>query len=150
MKQSIAKSLKVMRLPKAGDILVLAKNRNIIYSYNPNGNSFNSFDVAVYLTNKEAFVTYKQDNNSVVAYDAPFDFATKEERELFKSVVRDYELSIEPDDDDYDNILDVANEFCSYMSEVTDVDDTLEEAMMDDIVEDLLNLREDLIKKYAV
>lgn len=78
------------KIPKDGDILVLEKNRNIIYSYNGKGKTFNAFKVAVYVMGDDYDVTYSQSNNDVTAYDAPYDFATPEEIETFnKAIVTD-------------------------------------------------------------
>jgi hypothetical protein len=78
------------KIPKDGDILVLEKNRNIIYSYNGKGKSFNAFHVAVYVMGDDYDVTYSQSNNDVTAYDAPYDFATPDEIETFnKAIVTD-------------------------------------------------------------
>ena len=78
------------KIPKDGDILVLEKNRNIIYSYNGKGKTFNAFYVAVYVMGDDYDVTYSQSNNDVTAYDAPYDFATPEEIETFnKAIVAD-------------------------------------------------------------
>ena len=78
------------KIPKDGDILVLEKNRNIIYSYNGKGKTFNAFKVAVYVMGDDYEVTYSQSNNDVTAYDAPYDFATPEEIETFnKAIVTD-------------------------------------------------------------
>ena len=85
------------KIPKDGDILVLEKNRNIIYSYNGKGKTFNAFKVAVYAMGDDYEVTYSQSNNDVTAYDAPYDFATPEEIETFnKAIATDDDNDIVP------------------------------------------------------
>ena len=85
------------KIPKDGDILVLEKNRNIIYSYNGKGKTFNAFKVAVYVMGDDYDVTYSQSNNDVTAYDAPYDFASPEEIETFnKAIATDDDNDIVP------------------------------------------------------
>lgn len=77
------------KIPKDGDILVLEKNRSIIYSYNGKGKSFNAFKVAVYvMTDGSCDVTYYNSNDDVTAYNAPYDFATSEEIKIFKDAIK--------------------------------------------------------------
>ena len=85
------------KIPKDGDILVLRKNRNIIYSYNGKGKTFNAFHVAVYVMDDDYDVMYSQSNNDVTAYDAPYDFASPEEIETFnKAIATDDDNDIVP------------------------------------------------------
>lgn len=76
------------QIPKDNDILVLEKNRNIIYSYNAKGKSFNAFNIAVCVMSKGKYdVIYSKDNDDVTAYEAPYDFATQEEIEKFNDAI---------------------------------------------------------------
>ena len=77
------------KIPKDGDILVLEKNRNIIYSYNGKGKTFNAFKVAVYvMLDGTCDVTYYNGNDDVTAYNAPYDFATPEEIKIFNDAIK--------------------------------------------------------------
>ena len=77
------------KIPKDGDILVLAKNRNIIYSYNRKGKTFNAFKVAVYvMADGTCDVKYYNGDDDVTAYNAPYDFATPEEIKIFKDAIK--------------------------------------------------------------
>lgn len=95
------------KIPKDGDILVLEKNRNIIYSYNGNGKSFNAFKIAVYVMADGKFdVTYYNSNDDVTAYNASYDFATPEEIETFKKAIRnDTEYNVIPFTESVTDIL---------------------------------------------
>lgn len=86
------------KIPKDGDILVLEKNRNIIYSYNGKGKTFNAFKVAVYAMMDGTYdVTYCNGNDDVTAYNAPYDFATQDEIKIFKDAIKnDDEYNIIP------------------------------------------------------
>ena len=86
------------KIPKDGNILVLAKNRNIIYSYNGKGKTFNAFKVAVYvMADGPCDVTYYNGEDDVTAYNAPYGFATPEEIKIFKDAIKnDDEYNIIP------------------------------------------------------
>ena len=63
---------------------MLENNRNIIYTYNKNGKSFNSFHVTVYEIGEDKYcVTYIQSNKDVTSYD----FTTPEEIEKFNNAI---------------------------------------------------------------
>ena len=95
------------KIPKDGDILVLEKNRNMIYSYNGKGKTFNAFKVAVYVSKDGNFdVIYYKDNDNVIAYHAPYDFATPEEIKIFKDAIKnDDEYNIIPFTESVTDIL---------------------------------------------
>lgn len=77
------------KIPKDGDILVLEKNRNIIYSYNGKGKTFNAFKVAVYvMADGTCDVTCYNSDDDVIAYNDPYDFATPEEIKIFNDAIR--------------------------------------------------------------
>ena len=77
------------KIPKDGDILVLEKNRNIIYSYNGKGKTFNAFKVAVYvMADGTCDVTCYNSDDDVTAYNAPYDFATPEEIKIFNDAIK--------------------------------------------------------------
>ena len=94
------------KIPKDGDILVLEKNRNIIYSYNGKGKTFNAFKVAVYvMTDGTCDVTY-YNGDDVTAYNTPYDFATPEEIKIFKDAIKnDDEYNIIPFTESVTDIL---------------------------------------------
>ena len=95
------------KIPKDGDILVLEKNRNIIYSYNGKGKTFNAFKVAVYVSKDgDCDVIYYKDNDNVIAHHAPYDFATPEEIKIFKDAIKnDDEYNIIPFTESVTDIL---------------------------------------------
>ena len=95
------------KIPKDGDILVLEKNRNIIYSYNGKGKTFNAFKVAVYvMADGTCDVTYYNGDDDVTAYNAPYDFATPEEIKIFKDAIKnDDEYNIIPFTESVTDIL---------------------------------------------
>ena len=95
------------KIPKDGDILVLEKNRNIIYSYNGKGKTFNAFKVAVYVSKDgNCDVIYYKDNDNVIAHHAPYDFATPEEIKIFKDAIKnDDEYNIIPFTESVTDIL---------------------------------------------
>ena len=95
------------KIPKDGDILVLEKNRNIIYSYNGKGKTFNAFKVAVYASNDgNCDVIYYKDDDNVIAHHAPYDFATPEEIKIFKDAIKnDDEYNIIPFTESVTDIL---------------------------------------------
>ena len=77
------------KIPKDGDILVLEKNRNMIYSYNGKGKTFNAFKVAVYVSKDgNCDVIYYKNDDNVIAHHAPYDFATPEEIKIFKAAIK--------------------------------------------------------------
>ena len=86
------------KIPKDGDILVLEKNRNMIYSYNGKGKTFNAFKVAVYVSKDgDCDVIYYKDDDNVIAHHAPYDFATQEEIKIFNDAIKnDDEYNIIP------------------------------------------------------
>lgn len=97
------------QIPKDNDILVLEKNRNIIYSYNAKGKSFNAFNIAVYvMSNGEYDVIYSKDNDYVAAYNAPYDFATPEEIEKFNDAVSKGDGDIVPFNE---SMIDIISDF---------------------------------------
>lgn len=135
--------------PKDGDILVLATNRNIIYSYNANGKSYNSFHVALYKGLNGNFITHKLDNDSVVAYNAPFDFASRFEIKEFNDAINGYEKAMEPCEEEYDIIEDITDNFCDLICTKLGIDDVnIEQIMCDDISDRLLELRKEFLEKY--
>lgn len=95
------------KIPKDGDILVLEKNRNIIYSYNGKGKTFNAFKVAVYVSKDgNCDVIYYKDDDNVIAHHAPYDFATPEEIKIFKDAIKnDDEYNIIPFTESVTDIL---------------------------------------------
>lgn len=95
------------KIPKDGDILVLEKNRNMIYSYNGKGKTFNAFKVAVYVSKDgNCDVIYYKDNDNVIAHHAPYDFATPEEIKIFKDAIKnDDEYNIIPFTESVTDIL---------------------------------------------
>ena len=95
------------KIPKDGDILVLEKNRNMIYSYNGKGKTFNAFKVAVYVSKDgDCDVIYYKDNDNVIAHHAPYDFATPEEIKIFKDAIKnDDEYNIIPFTESVTDIL---------------------------------------------
>ena len=95
------------KIPKDGDILVLEKNRNIIYSYNGKGKNFNAFKVAVYVSKDgNCDVIYYKDDDNVIAHHAPYDFATPEEIKIFKDAIKnDDEYNIIPFTESVTDIL---------------------------------------------
>ena len=95
------------KIPKDGDILVLEKNRNMIYSYNGKGKTFNAFKVAVYASNDgNCDVIYYKDDDNVIAHHAPYDFATPEEIKIFKDAIKnDDEYNIIPFTESVTDIL---------------------------------------------
>ena len=95
------------KIPKDGDILVLKKNRNMIYSYNGKGKTFNAFKVAVYVSKDgNCDVIYYKDNDNVIAHHAPYDFATPEEIKIFKDAIKnDDEYNIIPFTESVTDIL---------------------------------------------
>ena len=95
------------KIPKDGDILVLEKNRNMIYSYNGKGKTFNAFKVAVYVSKDgNCDVIYYKDNENVIAHHAPYDFATPEEIKIFKDAIKnDDEYNIIPFTESVTDIL---------------------------------------------
>ena len=140
-----------IRVPKEDDILVLAKNRNIIYSYNSNGKSYNAFNVAVYLIPDNPTVTRKIDNDSVVAYNAPFDFATKEEIEKFKKVIINHAIKLMTSDEEDEYLNDVSENFTDYICEVGNITDkTLQSLVKEEVDYGLAKMRIDILEKYSV
>ena len=95
------------KIPKDGDILVLEKNRDIIYSYNGKGKTFNAFKVAVYVSKDgNCDVIYYKDDDNVIAHHAPYDFATPEEIKIFKDAIKnDDEYNIIPFTESVTDIL---------------------------------------------
>lgn len=95
------------KIPKDGDILVLEKNRNMIYSYNGKGKTFNAFKVAVYVSKDgDCDVIYYKDDDNVIAHHAPYDFATPEEIKIFKDAIKnDDEYNIIPFTESVTDIL---------------------------------------------
>ena len=95
------------KIPKDGDILVLEKNRNMIYSYNGKGKTFNAFKVAVYVSKDgNCDVIYYKDDDNVIAHHAPYDFATPEEIKIFKDAIKnDDEYNIIPFTESVTDIL---------------------------------------------
>ena len=95
------------KIPKDGDILVLEKNRNMIYSYNGKGKTFNAFKVAVYVSKDgNCDVIYYKDDDNVIANHAPYDFATPEEIKIFKDAIKnDDEYNIIPFTESVTDIL---------------------------------------------
>ena len=95
------------KIPKDGDILVLKQNRNMIYSYNGKGKTFNAFKVAVYVMVDGTYdVTYNDNNDDVTAYNAPYDFATQEEIKMFNDAIKnDNEYNIIPFTESVTDIL---------------------------------------------
>ena len=95
------------KIPKDGDILVLEKNRNMIYSYNEKGKTFNAFKVAVYVSKDgDCDVIYYKDDDNVIAHHAPYDFATPEEIKIFKDAIKnDDEYNIIPFTESVTDIL---------------------------------------------
>ena len=95
------------KIPKDGDILVLEKNRNMIYSYNGKGKTFNAFKVAVYASKDgNCDVIYYKDDDNVIAHHAPYDFATPEEIKIFKDAIKnDDEYNIIPFTESVTDIL---------------------------------------------
>lgn len=95
------------KIPKDGDILVLEKNRNMIYSYNGKGKTFNAFKVAVYVSKDgNCDVIYYKNDDSVIAHHAPYDFATPEEIKIFKDAIKnDDEYNIIPFTESVTDIL---------------------------------------------
>lgn len=97
------------QIPKDNDILVLEQNRNIIYSYNAKGKSFNAFNIAVHvMSNGEYDVTYSKDNDYVTAYNAPYDFATQEEIEKFNDAVSKGDSDV---DTFSESMIDIISDF---------------------------------------
>ena len=98
---------KSKKIPKDGDILVLEKNRNMIYSYNGKGKTFNSFKVAVYVSKDgNCDVIYYKNDDNVIAHHAPYDFATQEEIKIFKDAIKnDDEYNIIPFTESVTDIL---------------------------------------------
>lgn len=95
------------KIPKDGDILVLEKNRNMIYSYNGKGKTFNAFKVAVYVSKDgNCDVIYYKNDDNVIAHHAPYDFATPEEIKIFKDAIKnDDEYNIIPFTESVTDIL---------------------------------------------
>ena len=95
------------KIPKDGDILVLKKNRDIIYSYNGKGKTFNAFKVAVYVSKDgNCDVIYYKDDDNVISHHAPYDFATPEEIKIFKDAIKnDDEYNIIPFTESVTDIL---------------------------------------------
>lgn len=95
------------KIPKDGDILVLKKNRNMIYSYNGKGKTFNAFKVAVYVSKDgNCDVIYYKNDDNVIAHHAPYDFATPEEIKIFKDAIKnDDEYNIIPFTESVTDIL---------------------------------------------
>ena len=95
------------KIPKDGDILVLEKNRNMIYSYNGKGKTFNAFKVAVYVSKDgNCDVIYYKDDDNVIAHHAPYDFATPEEIKIFNDAIKnDDEYNIIPFTESVTDIL---------------------------------------------
>ena len=95
------------KIPKDGDILVLEKNRNMIYSYNGKGKTFNAFKVAVYVSKDgNCDVIYYKDNDNVIDHHAPYDFDTPEEIKIFNDAIKnDDEYNIIPFTESVTDIL---------------------------------------------
>ena len=78
--------------PKKGDILVLEKNRDVIYEFNennPKGNP-NACKVAVHLYDsigKDPVVNYASSDLDCVGYNAPWDYATQDEIDKFNKAI---------------------------------------------------------------
>ena len=122
------------KIPKDGDILVLEKNRNIIYSYNGNGKTFNAFKVAVYvMLDGTCDVTYYNGNDDVTAYNATYEFATQEEIKIFKDAIKN--------DDEY-NIIPFTESMTDILCDFLHID---EEDQRDNVRNDVTSL----INKYS-
>ena len=122
------------KIPKDGDILVLEKNRNMIYSYNGKGKTFNAFKVAVYVSKDgNCDVIYYKDNDNVIAHHAPYDFATPEEIKIFKDAIKN--------DDEY-NIIPFTESVTDILCDFLQID---EENQRNNVRNDVTSL----IKKYS-
>ena len=121
------------KIPKDGDILVLEKNRNMIYSYNGKGKTFNAFKVAVYVSKDgNCDVIYYKDDDNVIAHHAPYDFATPEEIKIFKDAIKN--------DDEY-NIIPFTESVTDILCDFLQID---EENQRNNVKTDLTSL----INKY--
>ena len=122
------------KIPKDGDILVLEKNRNMIYSYNGKGKTFNAFKVAVYVSKDgNCDVIYYKDNDNVIAHHAPYDFATPEEIKIFKDAIKN--------DDEY-NIIPFTESVTDILCDFLQID---EENQRNNVRNDVTSL----INKYS-
>ena len=122
------------KIPKDGDILVLEKNRNMIYSYNGKGKTFNAFKVAVYVSKDgDCDVIYYKDNDNVIAHHAPYDFATPEEIKIFKDAIKN--------DDEY-NIIPFTESVTDILCDFLQID---EENQRNNVRNDVTSL----INKYS-
>ena len=122
------------KIPKDGDILVLEKNRNMIYSYNGKGKTFNAFKAAVYVSKDgNCDVIYYKDNDNVIAHHAPYDFATPEEIKIFKDAIKN--------DDEY-NIIPFTESVTDILCDFLQID---EENQRNNVRNDVTSL----INKYS-
>ena len=122
------------KIPKDGDILVLEKNRNMIYSYNGKGKTFNAFKVAVYVSKDgNCDVIYYKDDDNVIAHHAPYDFATPEEIKIFKDAIKN--------DDEY-NIIPFTESVTDILCDFLQID---EESQINNVRNDVTSL----INKYS-
>ena len=122
------------KIPKDGDILVLKQNRNMIYSYNGKGKTFNAFKVAVYVMVDGTYdVTYHDSNDDVTAYNAPYDFATQEEIKMFNDAIKN--------DDEY-NIIPFTESVTDILCDFLDIN---EEEQKNNVRNDIISL----INKYS-
>ena len=122
------------KIPKDGDILVLEKNRNMIYSYNGKGKTFNAFKVAVYVSKDgNCDVIYYKNDDNVIAHHAPYDFATPEEIKIFKDAIKN--------DDEY-NIIPFTESVTDILCDFLQID---EENQRNNVRNDVTSL----INKYS-
>lgn len=84
--------------PNNNDILVLKENRKVIYSYNENGKSNTSYNIAVCIDGDRPTVRYALSNDDTVSLtDNKFDFATNDEIDVFyDAIINDSDDKVEP------------------------------------------------------
>lgn len=86
------------KFPNNNDILVLKENRKVIYSYNENGKSNTSYNIAVCIEGDRPKVRYALSNDDTVSLtDNKFDFATNDEIDVFyDAIINDSDDKVEP------------------------------------------------------